>query len=455
MAIYVSIRDGMTNADQADLQHAINALLQDSGIISQAGALGLQVTENGSPNMSVNVSAGEVVVKKTAWSAYSTNTKFYHVINTAAITAGLTIAANPGATRIDLICVKIDEAASPDADASNVATIVVVQGVSGAGVPATPSNHYKLAEVTVANGATSITNANITDRRATSKLANLLFDEPVLDNTKKLKAKDSSGTTQDLLSVDASNIVQVGDEDLAGINLNKWNGWISANETWTYASADSPIFTFTISGDKTSKYSVGMKIRISQSTGGTKYGIIHAIAYSAPNTTVTVYMGTDYTLNNEAISSPHYSPVKSPYGFPMNPDKWSVESTKGFSNLGGAATQNVYYNLGTWTIVVPIGVWNFLYEAVCAGSRASGDVTIQSTIATVNNGNTGEILGQTGQGAPFTRYQAPFAQSRVLSLAAKTTYYHNLRTLATGLTDIDISANAPRLSRMKVTSAYL
>lgn len=40
------------------------------------------------------------------------------------------------------------------------------------------------------------------------------------------------------------------------------DGWIPAEETWTYASADDPTFTFTISGDKTGKYSVGMKIKL-------------------------------------------------------------------------------------------------------------------------------------------------------------------------------------------------
>lgn len=47
------------------------------------------------------------------------------------------------------------------------------------------------------------------------------------------------------------------------------SGWITAGETWTYASADSPSFTFTISGDKRDKYSVGMKIKLTQ--GSVKY----------------------------------------------------------------------------------------------------------------------------------------------------------------------------------------
>ena len=41
------------------------------------------------------------------------------------------------------------------------------------------------------------------------------------------------------------------------------DGWINPNETWTYASADDPTFTFTIASfDATTLFSVGMKIKL-------------------------------------------------------------------------------------------------------------------------------------------------------------------------------------------------
>ena len=135
------------------------------------------------------------------------------------------------------------------------------------------------------------------------------------------------------------------------------SGWISAGETWTYGSADDPTYTFTISGDKTSKYSVGMKIKLTQTT--TKYFIITAISYSSPNTTVTVYGGTDYDLANATITSPYYSMVKSPFGFPMSPAKWTVTSSGGSSQ--SAPTKGTYYNIGG-NIVVPIGLWKLGYD---------------------------------------------------------------------------------------------
>lgn len=91
-------------------------------------------------------------------------------------------------------------------------------------------------------------------------------------------------------------------------DTNLAGGWITANETWTYASAS----TFTISGDKTTKYTVGMRLKLTQTT--VKYFTITAISYSAPNTTVTVDGGGDYTVANAAITANFYSWGRSPVG---------------------------------------------------------------------------------------------------------------------------------------------
>lgn len=92
--------------------------------------------------------------------------------------------------------------------------------------------------------------------------------------------------------------------------IRDFDGWQEANETWTYASAT----TFTISGDKTGKYKKGDKIKLTQTT--VKYFYIVSVSYSSPNTTVTVIGGNDYSLANAAITSPYYSKVDNPHGFP-------------------------------------------------------------------------------------------------------------------------------------------
>ena len=138
-------------------------------------------------------------------------------------------------------------------------------------------------------------------------------------------------------------------------------GWLSAGEDWTFASADSPTFTFTISGDKSAKYSPGMRIKLTQTT--VKYFIITKVAYSSPNTTITVYGGTDYTLENATIESPCYSMLKAPVGFPLDPTKWTVtvtDSTRRSKTTG--ISDSTWYNIDAAAqISVPIGIWNVSY----------------------------------------------------------------------------------------------
>lgn len=86
------------------------------------------------------------------------------------------------------------------------------------------------------------------------------------------------------------------------------DGWTLANETWTYASAN----TITIPSGGASKYAKGDKIRLKQGAGY-KYFYIVGVA----DTTLTVTAGTDYTVATPtAITDNYYSHESSPIGFP-------------------------------------------------------------------------------------------------------------------------------------------
>ena len=88
------------------------------------------------------------------------------------------------------------------------------------------------------------------------------------------------------------------------------DGWRYADETWTYLSAS----TYRITGDQTAKYQRGLKIKWTQTT--VKYGVVLSSSYSAPYTTVTIAVNTDYTISNAAITENHYSRVLKPNGWP-------------------------------------------------------------------------------------------------------------------------------------------
>jgi len=214
------------------------------------------------------------------------------------------------------------------------------------------------------------------------------------------------------------------------------DGWIAAGETWTYASADSPTFTFTISGDKTSKYGAGMRIKLTQSST-VKYFIITKVAYSAPNTTVTVYGGTDYDLADSAISSPYYSGAKAPFGFPLDPAKWTVSAT-----LSGAQTSptiNVVYNLGSSNIVVPPGCWRLVIKANLQIAQSSGpEIEGQAGMSTSNNSFSSDETKAMFY-AGMSNIINNFSLNVALNLSTKTTYYFVACTTKSSTLVIQIS----------------
>lgn len=105
------------------------------------------------------------------------------------------------------------------------------------------------------------------------------------------------------------------DKKVQKVNLLKGlvpeNGWTPAGETWTQISET----TFRISGDKTGKYQVNDKIKLTQTT--VKYFRITGISYSSPNTTVTVDGFGISTLVSGTITNPYYSKMETPQGFPQ------------------------------------------------------------------------------------------------------------------------------------------
>ena len=163
----------ITNTGMGDFDHMhyANDFVDRAGVLTNTDYV---TTQNGSPNMSVNVSAGIAYIINTAWSyASNAQTKFWRVVNDSVVNA--TVATSDGSNpRIDLVCIKVNTGVTPDGTASNVATIIS-SGVDAAlkGTPAVspvaptaPSNYLVLAQVRVNAGVTSIVNANITSQLA-------------------------------------------------------------------------------------------------------------------------------------------------------------------------------------------------------------------------------------------------------------------------------------------------
>lgn len=242
--------------------------------------------------------------------------------------------------------------------------------------------------------------------------------------------------------VTLSNLLPDGSVDYAAIDSTFLSGWITETATWTYASGTGTnVGTFTVSGDYTSIYNVGDRLKFTQTT--VKYAIVTKVAYSAPNTTVTIYMGTDYTIANAAISSNYYSKMKSPQGFPLDPSKWTVTTSSTADDTQSSPTASTWYNPGSRSITIPIGVWSVSYQVVIRSNTASSaHQSVLATLSTANNSQSDSDLTASIGLQDCAVYASHVSRSKTLSLTSETTYYLNCETLNPGISAIGFYASA-------------
>ena len=238
------------------------------------------------------------------------------------------------------------------------------------------------------------------------------------------------------------------------------DGWIPANETWTYASADDPTYTFTISAfDATAKYNAGMKVKLTQSTGGTKFAFITKVVFDDPGSTITCYFGTEYNLENEAITAPYYSLVKAPFGFPLDPAKWSVIVEDVTLRTQATPTSGTWYNIGSMQISVPIGNWIFLYEvSLQASDTAGSDKNCPASITLSTANNSESSIKYTSYNAGLVPSSSSLTQQNFRSFqlitASKTLYYLNAMVGVASLGNIYFRNDLTTMI-LQVVCAYL
>jgi hypothetical protein len=248
----------------------------------------------------------------------------------------------------------------------------------------------------------------------------------------------------------SGNILISSLDTLLGVS----SGWIPSTATWSYSSADAPVFVAFVNANMTGILTVGMRVKLTQTTA--KYFIIHAVgAYSGGNTLVTLYGGTDYTLANAAITSPYFSPVKIPFGFPASPSKWTVTATDTSSRTQASPTATTWYNLGSVSISVPIGCWKLGYTvSVYADRAAAGAVDEFTTLSTANNSESNASLTNVFYATEVKGLQNQSVKYDIIAVAAKTAYYLNTKTNQSSITSIYNTNNSSALV-ITAVDAYL
>lgn len=187
------------------------------------------VTQSGTPAMSVAVAAGWAYV-----AGSSTSTQgVYGVYNDASVT--LTVTSNAsGNPRIDLVCVTVRDAGYSGANNDVILQVVAGTPAVSPVAPALPASSLSLATIAVANGAASITNANITDTRVKAAIQDLQIQASAATTTplrlqlaasqsaNAMEIVNSSGTV--VYSIPATGGITVsGDSDQIVIGVQSFS----------------------------------------------------------------------------------------------------------------------------------------------------------------------------------------------------------------------------------------
>jgi len=144
--------DGSNRLEADELRRILRGVASEGTLKSGD----LAVTQNGTPNMSVNVAAGEAFVEGDS----STAQGLYYVRNNATVNLAISQASSTN-PRKDIVILEVLD--SDYTGSSDLGQLRVVAGTPGASPspPATPVSSLKLAEITVPQSASSIVSANI------------------------------------------------------------------------------------------------------------------------------------------------------------------------------------------------------------------------------------------------------------------------------------------------------
>ena len=240
------------------------------------------VAQSNTPGMSVQVAAGHALIAGTQTASQG----FYIAYNDGATTIAIAT-ANPTNPRIDRIVVAVQDAYY-GGTANNQVIFQAVTGTPASSpvAPAAPDNSITLAYVAVAAGATSITNANITDQRTRAELTEtIISSSATATNTlaldgiagqtgKALRVNDSTGTQKFAVSVDGTLTFQDGSTQVtAGVYDPSFVINTQSGTTYTLVAGDAQklvtlsnasAITLTVASNATQALPVGTQVTISQ-----------------------------------------------------------------------------------------------------------------------------------------------------------------------------------------------
>lgn len=198
-------------------------------------------------------------------------------------------------------------------------------------------------------------------------------------------------------------------------------GWYEIASAFSYSSWNNKTKTAVISSENlTDTLSVGMKVKFTQNSV-TKYAIITAITSSA----ITLFMGTDYTLENTSINDFYFSMLKAPFDFPMNPEKWELLFVRSSNDVYSTVTTANYYGGANNQLTVPVGAWeieyNYTIQFTSAATTCYSRLALSQSSSEITEGSLASNFVMPLTAGAFASQR--FVNSKIYNLTEEKTFY--------------------------------
>lgn len=396
------------------------------------------VNAQGTPAMLVDLKAGSAYIRATPSGQVSQVLRPYM----SADYTSYAISANAsGSTKYDWIYLSVDatKANNPASDASDVTAVFTSRSSSNTTDNGTPPTYgVLLAVVTVANGASSITNSNISDRRTNSSLTTAATNTYFYDFIESgcIWTADSAGVT--LLASMTSGVVWIGGKRLTVAAV--------AGRTFT-ASRDTYVdFSDNNDGTAAVSYSLSTTNAASQAlaTGAVRNAIVVTGAGSIA-AAASINQGQEDRVLPIA-SSIAYSVIDSLGNLicPRDPNRKILgykQNTAGQSGIGQTATQVTGLSC---PVIVPTGrkVKITAFTLGVYSITTNNTITLSIWDGVVNSGTQiggAEVYVNAVGGFPI----AATASIVVTPSTTSKTYNVGLKIVSAGTATIDASSVAP------------
>lgn len=169
------------------------------------------------------------------------------------------------------------------------------------------------------------------------------------------------------------------------------HGWHPVDETWTRTGDHS----FTISGDFTTVYRKGTKIRYKDG-GSYEYGVVGAVSHAAGTTTVTLITNTDFAMAATTITDRYVSYIETPESWP----DW-FGYTPSYSAGGSMTYTSVTTSIAKWRSMGANTIFVKVRASGTTGGTASNTISASVPVDALDAASFPTAFGQVNDGGPI------------------------------------------------------